>query len=83
MGVGIANPSAMDSYVDAMLGNAIGSRYASRIWTDKSVLAYDAAGEEGGLPENALPLDVDTDGCDGSVYFDADFLNVYSALGSS
>ncbi len=67
----ISDPSTMDSYQNLLLSDADGSRYAGRIWSDKSVFTND------------LTLDMATDGYDGKVKLNTDFLNVFSALGSS
>ncbi len=67
----ITDPNTMDSYKEVLLSDKDGSRYAGRIWSDKTVLS------------DELTLDMDTDGYNGKVSFDADFLNVLSALGSS
>ena len=79
----IADPGTMDAYVEELFSAADGNRYAGRVWTDKTVFACGAGTEQGGLAGNILPLDELTDGYEGTVGFDADFLNVYSALGST
>ncbi len=80
---GMADPNTMDSYIGEMLDDKNGNRYAGRIWSDKTVFAYGSNEEEGGLADNTLLLDEETDGYAGSLSFDSDFLNVYSAMGSS
>ena len=79
----IADPGTMDAYMEELFSDGDGDRYAGRIWADKTVFAFGAGPEDGGLTGNILPLDEDTDGYEGTVGFDADFLNVYSALGST
>ena len=37
----VADPNTMDSYQDFLLNSSNGSRYAGRIWADKSVLTKD------------------------------------------
>ena len=66
-----ADPNTMDTYQDYLKNEKNGSRYAGRIWSDKTVLT-----------EN-LTLDMATDGYDGTIKFNSDFLNVFSTLGSS
>ncbi len=61
----------MDSYQNLLLSDENGSRYAGRIWSDKTVLTED------------LKLDVPTDGINSLVTKKSDFLHVFSALGSS
>ena len=90
-----ADPNTMETYVGKLLSGVymgaetpttaggsnetFGSRYAGRVWTDKSVVAYN----EKKPNENKLTLTMDLDGYDGSVGFNADFLHIYSALTSS
>ncbi len=71
-----ADGSTMDDYIGKLLNDENGSRYAGRIWTDKTVFAYDDA-------SHSIGLDEDTDGFNGSVDFNADFAHVFSALASS
>ncbi len=78
----VADPDTMDDYVNQLLNMANGSRYAGRVWTDKSVFAYGNDDEQDWIG-NALSLHMETDGYDGSVDFDADFGHVFSALASS
>ena len=73
----VADPDTMDSYVGKLLSEDWGSRYAGRVWTDKSVFAYTAD------KENIITLDMKTDGYDGKVGYNADFGHVFSALASS
>ena len=70
----VSDPETMDSY--QMLDDKNGTRYAGRIWSDKSVFSYDEL-------NGSLNLDVDTDGVNGKVEFNEDFLHVFSTLGSS
>ncbi len=79
----LADANTMDSYQGAMLDGENGNRYAGRVWSDKTVFAYGADVSSGGLSGNTLKLDEETDGFDGSLSFDGDFLNVYSTLGST
>ncbi len=72
----IADKNTMDDYLNQLLSKEWGSRYAGRIWTDKSVFAY-ADGK------NVINLDMETDGYNGMVKFNADFAHVFSALASS
>ena len=72
----VADPDTMDDYQDRLLTDDTGSRYAGRVWTDKSVFAY-------GEGSNTITLDMDTDGYKGNVEFNADFAHVFSALASS
>ncbi len=79
----IADPNTMDTYQDALLSDENGSRYAGRVWTDKTVFAYDASKDKGGTDNNQIKLDMKTDGYEGSVGFNADFGHVFSALTST
>ncbi len=82
----VADPDTTDNYQDKLLNDKNGSRYAGRVWTDKSVFAF---GEENGSfsKENdnsySMTLDMATDGYNSSVGLKSDFLHVYSALASS
>ena len=78
-----ADPNTMDSYLNRLLTDETGSRYAGRVWTDKTVFAYDASVANGGVGSNLIPLDMLTDGYNGKVGFNADFAHVFSALASS
>lgn len=78
-----ADPNTMETYQDALLNAAEGSRYAGRIWTDKTVFASGAGEEEGGVEGDRIVLETDTDGYEGSVHFQADFAHVLSVLTSS
>ena len=73
----VSDANTMDDYINRLLTSDNGSRYAGRVWTDKTVVAY----EDG--KENKIDLDMKTDGFSGNVTFDADFLHVFSALASS
>lgn len=85
-----ADPSTMDKYTE-MLDFSRNTRYAGRLWSDKSVYAYGYTGPTDGTPYNkddnwdgkTLTLDPADDGVSGTVPLDADFLHVYSVLGSS
>ncbi len=72
----IADGDTSDKY--KLLSDEYGSRYAGRVWTDKSVIAHDTTDQF-----QSYKLDSSTDGYDGSVGFNADFLHIYSALASS
>ncbi len=72
-----ADRDTMDDYLNQLLSMEWGSRYAGRIWTDKSVFAF----EDGG--PNLVNLFMTTDGYKGQVGYTADFLHVFSALASS
>ena len=72
-----ADRDTMDDYLNQLLSMNWGSRYAGRIWTDKSVFAF----KDGG--PNLLNLLMTTDGYKGQVGYNADFLHVFSALASS
>lgn len=82
----VADPDTMDDYVNRLLNAANGSRYAGRVWTDKTVFAY---GDGNGYKsshfdgDHTITLDMGTDGYTGTVGFDADFAHVFSALASS
>ena len=69
----IADAGTMNSYVGKLLSEDWGSRYAGRVWTDKSVFAY---GSDIALTNNY-------DGYEGKVSFNSDFGTVFSALTSS
>ncbi len=69
----IADGDTTDSYIGKLLSDDWGSRYAGRVWTDKSVFAS-------GTP---IDLDTNTDGYGGTVNFNSDFGTVFSALSSS
>ena len=69
----IADGDTMDTYQGKLLTAEWGSRYAGRVWTDKSVFAYGTD----------IELDNDTDGYVGGVHFDSDFGTAFSALASS
>ena len=75
-----ADNQTMDDYIMQLLSQQWGSRYAGRIWTDKSVFAYDGAKS---AADNKIVLDMATDGYTGEVKFSADFAHVFSALASS
>lgn len=82
-----ADPSTMDTYGD-MIDLSENTRYVGRLWTDKSVFAYgeDDSGNRSATwsaENNQLTLTSAQDGTEGTVNLDTDFLEVYSALGSS
>ena len=77
-----ADPNTMETYKGKLLSGAdgsssetTGSRYAGRVWSDKTVLRYEDA--------NPLYLKMADDGYESEVSVDADFLHVYSTLTSS
>ena len=72
----VADPNTMDNYQKLLLSDKNGSRYAGRVWSDKTVINYQTS-------NHSLSLDEPTDGYAKPVEFDADFLHVFSALGSS
>ena len=82
----VADPDTMDDYLNRLLTETSGSRYAGRVWTDKTVFAY---GYNNGDDKdhfdgtNKISLDMLTDGYKGDVLFNADFAHVFSALASS
>ena len=80
-----ADPNTMDTYLERLLTLASGSRYAGRVWSDKTVFAYgDTARKDTAFDgDHTLALDMATDGYDGNVSFNADFLHVFSTLESS
>ncbi len=59
----VADPSTADGF-SAILGNEepLNSRFAGRVWTDKSVTTDAAQGARGGLPRHLLRLGV-VEGC--------------------
>ncbi len=79
-----ADPSTMDTYKE-MLDFSSNTRYAGRLWSDKSVYAYGYDNGDGNWNRetNVLTLNMADDGVSGTVPLDADFLHVYSVLGSS
>ncbi len=82
-GTRVADPNTMDDYQNRLLTAENGSRYAGRVWTDKTVFAYGADKANGGTLNNEIVLDMATDGYVGNVGFNADFAHVFSALASS
>ncbi len=77
----IADPPTMDTYQEALINDTNGSRYAGRIWADKSVFAV--GNKCASFDGSTLTLDEDTDGISASVRTQSDFLHVFSTLGSS
>ncbi len=67
----IADKDTMDTYKDKLINETNGSRYAGKIWTDKSVFTGD------------IKLDMETDGYTGTISNDGEFLHAFSALGAS
>lgn len=66
----IADANTMDTYSDA-LKIAENTQNAGRVWADKSVSIGD------------IDLDMETDGYEGTIINDSDFLHVFSTIGSS
>ncbi len=80
-----ADPSTMDTY-QQMLDFSQNTRYAGRLWSDKTVFAYgsgDSGDRKGNWLNNTLNLDESLDGVGGQISLNDDFMHVYSALGSS
>lgn len=84
-----ADPGTMNSYIanlgtdneySLLLSSEWGSRYAGRLWSDKSVFATSLNGIDYLANTNLL---MKYDGYNGLVFADADFLHAYSILGSS
>lgn len=73
----VADGDTLGDYLNTMNLYA-SSRYAGRVWSDKSVFAHDKSAET-----NTLSLTIDRDGIEDSVEYNSDFLHVFSALGSS
>ena len=69
----VADDDTMDTYIDRLISDEAGSRYAGRLWADKSVFKNGSS----------VTLDMETDGYNGTVSSNADFLHAFSALGSS
>ena len=72
----VADPNTMDDYKNRLITQENGSRFAGRVWTDKTVFPYSDE-------KHTIPLDMETDGITGSVDYNADFAHVFSALTSS
>lgn len=79
-----ADPSTMDTYKD-MLDFSKNTRYAGRLWSDKTVFALGDAtdDQDDDWDGSALKLTEADDGVAGDIGLNGDFLHVYSALGSS
>ncbi len=80
-----ADPSTMDTY-QQMLNFSENTRYAGRLWSDKSVFALgsaDTGNRADNWKGNTLNLTKALDGVDGTINLNEDFLHVFSALGSS
>lgn len=74
----IADKDTTDEYIDKLISDENGSRYAGRLWSDKSVFsANDSTGKA------TISLNMDSDGINSKVTTEADFGHVFSALGSS
>lgn len=84
----VADGDTMDSYI-SLLNIAENSRYAGRVWADKSVFAAGDKKSSADFNGTTLTLNKDKDGYEGSVSINQsaseneDFLHVFSALGSS
>ena len=77
----LADGDTMDSYIGKLLSSEWGSRYAGRVWTDKTVFAYGDNSTD--WLKNVLSLHMSTDGLDSEVTFNSDFAHIFSALASS
>ena len=78
----VADPNTMEAYLNPnVLGIAENSRYAGRIWTDKTVFALGRTSDS--FNGTFLQLDANKDGSRLQVSTNTDFLHVFSALGSS
>lgn len=78
-----ADNNTMETYKDVLLSdtpNGNGSRYAGRIWADKTVQTHANNSSDG---NSYLRITEENDGKSGSVGYNADFLHVFSTLGSS
>ena len=80
-----ADNNTMNSYKDALINDINGSRYAGRIWTDKSVFAYGETSSVDGITwqNNILSFGNNDNQNQWQVETSDDFLNVFSALASS
>ncbi len=76
----VADPNTMDDYME-VFNLAKNSRAAGRVWSDKTVFANGYQSNQ--FVNNILTLDRDTDGVNGTVQSDTDFLHVFSTIGSS
>ncbi|WP_298025326.1 hypothetical protein, partial [uncultured Dysosmobacter sp.] len=82
----VADPDTMDDYQFRLLTETTGSRYAGRVWTDKTVFASgdsDRADDIHFNGEHTITLNMEHDGYTGEVKFNSDFAHVFSALASS
>ncbi len=78
----VADPSTMETYLNSdVLGIAQSSRYAGRIWTDKTVFAL--GNSDSRFDGTTLSLDRNDDGSTDQISVNTDFLHVFSAIGSS
>ena len=79
-----ADPSTMDKYKE-MLDFSQNTRYAGRLWSDKTVFAlgYTEHSNDSDWDGTTLHLKPADDGVTGSITLDEDFLHIYSVLGSS
>ena len=64
----VADPDTMDTYQSALLSTESGSRYAGRVWSDKTVFASgdDTATHSHMTGEYTVGLDMEHDGYTGS-----------------
>lgn len=79
-----ADPNTMESYKDVLLSDEVGgngSRYAGRVWADKTVQTH--SNNSSTTSNSSLTLTEADDGLDGSVGYNSDFLHVFSTIGSS
>lgn len=79
-----ADPSTMDTY-KVMLDFSQNTRYAGRLWSDKTVFALDDTthSDDSNWDGTSLTLTPEDDGVNQEIELNEDFLHVYSVLGSS
>ncbi len=81
----VADDSTMNSYKQALINEENGSRYAGRVWTDKSIFAYGQDSDADGVSwkNNVLSFGNQENPNQWQVETSDDFLHVFSALSSS
>ncbi len=81
----VADDSTMNSYKNALINEENGSRYAGRVWTDKSVFAYGDTSNVDGITwkNNILSFGNEENPNEWQVETSDDFLHVFSALSTS
>ncbi len=72
----VADPNTMEDYKDKLITKDNGTRYAGRVWADKSVQAK-------GTNNNELQLHMNDDASTETVGYNTDFLHIFSTIGSS